>query len=244
MKNRIPNGHWLITRACAHRGLHGGGIPENSKLAFIKAIENGYPIETDIQLTSDLVPVCFHDDDLTRMTGDSRRIWDTPFEEVQNLRLANSDERVPTFEEFLKLVDGKVPLLIEIKSQPNNDEVCKKVVELLDGYKGEFAIQSFDPRVMGKIKELRPQIIRGQLMDKDRHKGLSWFTDKLLSSGILNFMSKPDFINMNQKYIPLSKCLARGKRVLCWTVRSEEEESKILNFVDGFVFENIVPKLK
>ena len=244
MKNRIPDGHWLITRACAHRGLHGGEVPENSLIAFIKAIENGYPIETDVQLTSDLVPVCFHDDDLTRMTGDSRRIWDTPFAEVQNLRLASSDERVPTFEEFLKLVDGKVPLLIEIKTQPHNKEVCQKVVELLDGYKGEFAIQSFDPRVMGEIKKLRPQILRGQLMDKDRHRGLSWITDKLLSSGFLNFISKPDFINMHQKYVPVSKCLARGKRVLCWTVRSEEEESKILGKVDGFVFENIVPKLK
>lgn len=244
MKNRIPDGHWLITRAVAHRGLHGKNVPENSRLAFIKAIDGNYPIETDVQLTSDLVPVCFHDDDLGRMTGVNSRIWDVSFEELRKLRLGESDEIIPTFEEFLKLVDGKVPLLIEIKSQPNNKEVCKKVVELLEGYKGEYAIQSFDPRVMGEIKKLKPDVLRGQLIDRDRHKGISWIVDKLLAHGLLNFISKPDFINMSHKYLPVSKRLARGKKVLCWTVQNEEIEQKALAYVQGYVFENIEPKLK
>ena len=244
MKNRICDGHWLVTKACAHRGLHGKTVPENSLLAFEKAIEQGYPIETDVQLTKDLVPVCFHDDDLGRMTGLNSRIWDVDYADLQKLRLAGSDEKIPTFEEFLRFVDGKVPLLIEIKSQPHNKEVCQKVVNMLDGYKGEYAIQSFDPRVMGEIKKLRPEILRGQLMDKDRHEGVSWLVDKLLSNGFLNFLSKPDFINMNQKYLPVSKGVARGKRVLCWTVRSFEEEQKALPYVEGYVFENITPKLK
>lgn len=244
MKSRIPDGHWLITRACAHRGLHGNDVPENSIFAFEKAIENGYPIETDVQLTKDLVPVCFHDDHLDRMTGFSSRIWDVDYADLQKLRLANSEQKIPTFEEFLKLVDGKVPILIEIKTQPHNKEVCQKVVDLLKGYKGEFAIQSFDPRVMGEIKKLNPEILRGQLMDKDRHEGVSWLVDFMLSNGFLNFLSKPDFINVNHKYLPLGKRLARGKKVLCWTVRCQEEEQKALPFVQGYVFENITPKLK
>ena len=245
MKNRIQDSHWLINRASAHRGFHGNGIPENSKPAFEKAIELGYPIETDVQLTSDLVPVCFHDDTLNRMTGKDARIWDVSFEELRSLRLADTDEQVMTFEEFLNLVDGKVPLLIEIKSQPpHNEDVAKKVIELLKGYKGEFVIQSFDPRIMKIIRKIAPSIIRGQLIEPEKNEKVKSLTHFILSHGLLNFMSKPDFINYNAQYLPLSKRMKRGKRVLCWTIRSEEEEKMALPFVEGYVFENIDPKLK
>ena len=245
MKNRIKDGHWLITRASAHRGFHGNGIPENSKGAFEKAIELGYPIETDVQLTSDLVPVCFHDDTLNRMTGKDGRIWDISYEEVKKLTLADSNEQIMTFEEFLTLVDGRVPLLVEIKSQPpHNEDVARKVVDLLKGYKGEYVIQSFDPRIMKIIRKLDPTIIRGQLIDGERNESLKPLTNFILSHGLLNFMSKPDFINYNFVSLPLSRRLKRGKRVLCWTIRNEEDEKKSLPFVEGYVFENIVPKLK
>ena len=58
----------------AHRGLHGNGIPENSVPAFLKAIEAGYAIETDVRLSKDGVPVVFHDDTLVRMTGRNGRV--------------------------------------------------------------------------------------------------------------------------------------------------------------------------
>ncbi len=246
MKSRIQDGHWLITKASAHRGFHGNGIPENSKAAFEKAIELGYPIETDVQLTSDLVPVCFHDDTLNRMTGMDARIWDVAFEDLRTLRLAKTDEQIMTFAEFLELVGGRVPLLIEIKSQKggNNAVISQKVLELLDGYKGEFVIQSFDPRVMAFIRKAKPEIIRGQLIDGGRNESLNPITNFILSNGLLNFKSKPDFINYSFNHLPLKKRIAKGKRVLCWTVKTEEEESFSLPFVDGYVFENIVPKLK
>ena len=245
MKTRIQEGHWLITRACAHRGFHGNGIPENSRASFEKAIELGYPIETDVQLTSDLVPVCFHDDTLDRMTGKNARIWDVSYSELCTLSLAGTQEKIMTFEEFLGFVNGRVPLLIEIKSQPpHNEDVAKKTLELLKDYKGEYVIQSFDPRIMKIIRKLRPEIIRGQLIDGGRNKSLKPLTNFILSHGLLNFMSKPDFINHSFNHLPLSKRMTRGKRVLCWTIRNEEEEEKSLPFVEGYVFENIVPKLK
>ncbi len=244
MKNRIAQDHWLINRASAHRGFHGKGIPENSILAFEKAIELNYPIETDVQLTSDLVPVCFHDDTLVRMTGKDSRIWDVSFEELSSLRLDNTDQKIPAFEEFLRLVDGKVPLLIEIKSQPHNKEVCQKVVDLLKDYKGEYVIQSFDPRVMGEIRKLAPHIIRGQLINKARNKNLSYVTDKALACGLLNFISKPDFINVDFGHLPLKGRLKRNKRILCWTIRNEEDEKIALNHADAYVFEFITPKRK
>lgn len=244
MKSRINENHWLITRAAAHRGFHGNGIAENSKSAFLKAIELNYPIETDIQLTKDGVPVCFHDDNLKRITGIDSLVLDKTLAEIKELEILDSGEKILTFEEFLTLVDGKVPLLIEIKTQKDNELIVEKTLNLLNSYKGEFVIQSFDPRVMRLVRKANPKIIRGQLMCSARHKNVSLLTDRILSNGLLNFLSKPDFINMNKDYLPVSKRIAKGKKILCWTIRNEEDEQKVLKFVDGYVFENITPTLK
>ena len=244
MKTRIQDGHWLIKTACAHRGLHGNGIPENSVSAYKKAIENGYPIEMDVQLTSDLIPVCFHDDNLKRITGKDALIWNTSFQEVSSLNILDTDEKIITFEEFLKLVSGQVPLLIELKSQPKNNQIlAQKVLEILKDYKGEYVIQSFDPRLMKFIRKLDPKVIRGQLIDGGK-TAINPVLRFILSNGLLNFMSKPDFINYSFQKLPLKNRIARGKRVLCWTIRTQKEEEFCLPFVEGYVFENITPKLK
>lgn len=244
MKNRISNNHWLINRAAAHRGFHGNGIPENSRGAFLKAIELDYPIETDVQLTKDLVPVCFHDDTLERMTGVKSYIWDLTYEELKKLTLANTQEKIMTLYEFLSLVNERVPLLIEIKNQRENKIAVEKTLNALKTYKGEFVIQSFDPRIMGMVRKQNPEIIRGQLITKWRSPSISYLTYKLLAHGLLNFISRPDFVNVDQNDLPVSKRMSRGKKVLCWTIRSEEEEKKVLPYVSSYVFENITPKRK
>ena len=94
------------------------------------------------------------------------------------------------------------------------------------------------------IRKIAPSIIRGQLIEPEKSERVTPLTHFLLSHGLLNFMSKPDFINYNAKYLPLSRRMKRGKRVLCWTIRCEEEEQKALPYVESYVFENIEPKLK
>ena len=113
MKTRIKDDFWLLKSPVAHRGLHGNGIPENSAAAFENAIKNDYPIEMDIQLTSDCVPVVFHDDNMKRMTGVDANVQTKTLAEVKQMCLADTDERIMTFEEFLDFVDGRVPLVIE-----------------------------------------------------------------------------------------------------------------------------------
>ncbi|MBO4323636.1 MAG: glycerophosphodiester phosphodiesterase, partial [Clostridia bacterium] len=140
---RIADNSWIINRPIAHRGLHGGEIPENSKAAYQNAIDNGYPIEMDIQLTFDGKLVCFHDDNMARMTGVNSFVWDKTLEEIRGMRLANTEEGIMTFGEFLSFVDGRVPLMIEIKTTARYKEVAEKTVEALKDYKGEFAVQSF-----------------------------------------------------------------------------------------------------
>lgn len=242
-KCRIEKDHWLLKTPVAHRGLHSpeSGVPENSMKAYAAAIENGYPIEMDIQLTKDNVLVCFHDDTLSRMTGVDAFVRDKTFEEVRAMRLAGTNEIIPTFDEFLAFVGGRTPIVIELKSQKNRGIIADETIKRLDNYKGDFVVQSFDPFIVREFRKKRPQFIRGQLVDKDRHEGLSWITDKLLGMAFFNFTVKPDFINMNVKYLPVKGKMIKNRRLICWTARSEEDRKKAEKYADNYIFEGIRP---
>ncbi|MDY2714885.1 MAG: glycerophosphodiester phosphodiesterase family protein [Candidatus Borkfalkiaceae bacterium] len=241
MKSRINEDFWLMKTPVAHRGLHEDGKPENSLPAFENAIKNGYPIEMDIQLTSDHIPVVFHDDYMERMTGEKKYIRDVSLEDVKKMRLGGTDEGIMTFEEFLNFVDGRVPLVIEYKTQRDKGIIADKTLPLLDKYKGEFVVQSFDPTIVRELRLKRPGWIRGQLICKDRHKNVKWLTDRLLAHGLLNFLSKPDFINMNVKYLPLPRAMKKNRKVISWTIRTEEEKQKAEKYADNYIFEHIRP---
>lgn len=236
---RIADNSWIINRPIAHRGLHGGDIPENSKAAYQNAIDNGYPIEMDIQLTFDGKLVCFHDDYMVRMTGVDAFVWDKTLEEIRGMRLANTEEGIMTFEEFLSFVSGRVPLMIEIKTTARYKEVAEKTVKALKDYQGEFAVQSFDPRIMKVVRELRPDIIRGQLICRKRHENVARIKDFLLRNGLLNFLSKPDFINMNVDCLPVPKRIKGNRTVLSWTIRNEADKEKAEKYADNCIFEHI-----
>ena len=202
---------------------------------------SGYPIETDVQLTKDNALLCFHDDSLKRMTGVDSLIWDKTFEEARALKLAETEEVIPTFDELLSFVDGRVPLVIEYKTQPDKEIIVDKTLPYLDKYKGEFVVQSFDPLIVKTLRKRRPEFIRGQLICQDRHKEQKWIIDRMLAHGLFNCFSKPDFINMNLKWLPVSKAMKRGKRLICWTVRSDEDRQKAEKYADNYIFEYIRP---
>ena len=239
MKSRIKRDSWILQRPIAHRGFHGNGAPENSAEAFKRAIVNNFPIETDLQITKDGGIVCFHDDSAERMTGEKRLLSEMTVEEIKNLRLDNTEEQILTFEEFLRLVDGKVPLMIEIKTQKRYKELAYKAVKILEGYNGEFAVQSFDPRIMAEVRKLAPDILRGQLITKTKHGTVSYLTYKILANGLLNFLSKPDFINMELKFIPVPRRIRGRADVICWTVRNEEDLKKAKKYGVNCIFENM-----
>ena len=173
------------------------------------------------------------------MTGVDAFIWDKTLAEIKEMRLANTEEGIMIFKEFLSFVHGQVPLMIEIKTTARYKEVAEKTVEALKEYDGEFAVQSFDPRIMKVVKELNPEIIRGQLICRNRHKGVAWAKDFLLRNGLLCFMSDPDFINMNVEHLPVPKRIKKDRKVLSWTIRNEEDKAKADKFADNCIFEHI-----
>ena len=230
-----------MKKPVAHRGLHDAVIPENSAAAFENAIANGYPIEMDIQLTSDHVPVVFHDDNMARMTGVDVNIHDKTLAQVKEMRLAGTEQQIMTFEEFLSLIKGRVPLVIEYKTQRDKGIIVDKTLPYLDKYEGEFVVQSFDPTIVIELRKKRPDWIRGQLICQDRHKNVRWITDRMLAHGMFNIVAKPDFINMNAKYLPLSRSMKRNRRVICWTIRNDEDRLKAEKYADNYIFEHIRP---
>ncbi len=235
MKSRLNGTEWILNKPVAHRGLWNETFPENSLSAYKNAVQNGYPIEMDIQMSSDGKLFCFHDDNVKRMTGVDKDIRTMTAKEIEALNIGT--EKIPYFSEFLSAVQGKVPLLIEIKQQINKG-VEEKTIEALKNYKGEYVIQSFDPRIMLKIKKLDPSIIRGQLGCNNQNKGLKWYVARNLS---LNFLVKPDFIHYCHNDLPLKRRITNGLPLICWTVRSEEEKVKTLKYAKNYVFEKIRP---
>lgn len=231
----------------AHRGLYDNKeIPENSLTAFAKAAEAGYGIELDTHITSDGVTVVFHDDTLTRMCGVEGTIEKMTYAELCGLRLGGTDEKIPTFDEVLALVNGRVPLIVEVKGTTTDTAVCAKTAERLDNYGGEYCIESFNPFYVKWFGDNRPDVIRGQLSCRMRDgKKLSIrLRDFLLENMLLNFLSRPDFaaycIDDCDK---LSFRLARafGAVPVAWTVRSQDELEKSKRLYTSFIFEKFIP---
>lgn len=238
---------WLTSTKFAHRGLYSddGMIPENSLEAFDKAIENNYGIELDVSFTKDKKTVVFHDDNLLRMTGLNKKISDCTLEEIESLYLNGTDYKIPTFNEVLDLVDGKVPLIIEIKSNRDRDGLCNSVKNELNDYKGRFCIESFDPLIMSRIKKNMPDVIRGQLSmkftkDNKAPKSLKIALEYLL----LNFKSRPHFIAYNwidSNNLSLRILRKLGIITVAWTVNSEKALEVSNERFDTIIFEHCEP---
>ena len=234
---------WIAKTPIAHRGLHNDTVPENSLLAFELAIERDYAIEIDLQLTKDNKVIVFHDDTLDRMTTESGKLSDKTFDEIKNLTLKNSKEKIPTFEEFLSFVDGRVPVLIEIKDHKNIGVAEEKITQLLAKYKGQFAIQSFNPFVVKWFKQ-NTNFCAGILSCFFCDVKLAWYKKVLLKNLYLLKNIKSDFVsyeaNAGLGFKKLKKL--KGKLpILFWTIKSFEQMQKCKNFCDNIIFENFLP---
>lgn len=219
-------------------------LPENSYAAIKRAADLGYGIEFDVHLTKDDIPVVFHDDTLNRICGVKGNLRDYTYEELQQFRLLGTQERIPAFADILKMVDGRVPLIIEYKVEKNADKLCSICDRILSDYKGLYCIESFHPLAVRWYKIHRPNIVRGQLSEDFTKQKLNipYF---LLSHLIGNCYASPDFIAYNCKHRnELSRTICRKfyrSLSVAWTVRSQEELDKISRSFDLFIFEGFVP---
>lgn len=245
----------------AHRGLHDSqsNIPENSMAAFLKAVENGYGIELDVQLTKDGIPVIFHDEKTGRLLRDEKGavvnkvLTELTLEELERYHLLASEEKVPLFEDVLKLVDGKVPLIVELKvvnSSTDTNGLCSKADLLLQKYHGLYCVESFHPACVNWYRKNCPEIIRGQLAERPntQAKGKMCIATTIMQYLLTNFITRPNFIaynhhNRHNLSRMLCHCLFKNPAV-AWTIRSKEELEDNCKYFDYFVFEHFIPNSK
>lgn len=256
-KKKVWDHNWLFESRIAHRGLHNKeiGIIENTESAFKNAIDNGFNIETDIALTKDLQIVVFHDDDFNRLCGLDKKVYELTLEEIQNLKLDGSSDKIMSFEEMLALINGQTGLLIEFKSQgkERNKILCTEAMKFLKEYKGNYVVQSFDPFLMEIFKDKYPMIPRGQLYlkfnlkderKKEKGKGfkgfVSVFSKFLYNLKFTNCVSRPVFLDQQcENYNFICKFCRCFIKTIVWTVKDEATFKKLNNKVDNIIFENL-----
>ncbi len=236
---------WLVKDYIAHRGLHDDANPENSLGAFAKAIEEGYAIELDVQQIADGTVVVFHDSTLSRVTGKDGYVKNLLKSELCDYKLLNSNFCIPTLEEVLSLIDGQVPLLIEIKNEGKVGELEKATLNILKKYNGEYAIQSFNPYSLEWFKINAPKVWRGQLSSYFKGENLSFIKKFVLKRMLLNKkVSCPNFISYNAQNLPNRHVKIYKKLpLLAWCVRSQTEYMKVVKHCDNIIFENFEPKI-
>lgn len=212
---------WLQRQAYAHRGLHEAGVPENSLAAFAAAIDRGLGIECDIRVSADGRAIVFHDAELERLTGAAGEVAALTVGELTAQVLTGSEETIPTLRDMLELVAGRVPLLLELKtdSKTSVHKLCRAVRRDVEGYAGEIAVMSFDPRIGSWFAERVPDLPRGLVITEQGARTLSGAVKRRLSVKT----ARPQFLAYDIRDLPsrFAKKQARaGLPLLTWTVRS------------------------
>ena len=205
----------------AHRGVFDNkSVPENSLLAFQKALDMDYNIELDVQLTKDSILVVFHDESLERMCHDSRLVQDCTYEELKKLRLLDTKEKIPTLKEVLDLVNDKVVLDIEIKNTKRIQDTCDFLMEALKPYQ-KYVLKSFVPKIVRYLKKNYPSVQVGYLIDWNyQNKWLRFF----LPSRAMIAYSKADFLAIHKKLLSTSKFQSLKKKypLFLWTIKKND----------------------
>lgn len=235
----------------AHRGYYNirKKIPENSMKAFAAAIEHGYGIEMDVRLTRDGVPVVIHDSGLLRLSGAECRVEDSTREELRQYFLSKTEEKIPDLEEALALVDGQVPVLLDLKPEDENyGMLCSRVSRVLDGYDGVFAVQSADPMAVRWFRNRRPEYIRGQVMEYGERCGCGaacTVSNFVRHNLLTNFLTAPDFVTCNvEDRTNLSLRLCRflyRVQTMEWGIHDLEGYELVKTDESLVIFEDIEP---
>jgi glycerophosphoryl diester phosphodiesterase len=235
---------WLFKTPIAHRGLHDNiTVPENSLAAFESAVDKGYPIELDVQLLNDGHLAVFHDTYLSRMTNQRGTILKKNSKQIKKIKLLDTFNTIPLLDEVLQMVNGKVPLLIEIKNRKRVGKLEGKLVELLNCYNGEYAIESFNPLSVKWFRENAPDISRGQLSGAiGTGRGIK--NRVLIRGAFFRIFTRPDFIAYDIRYLPsrkVSHLREIGFPVIGYTAKSKDSFNNALKYCDNIIFEGFLP---
>lgn len=238
----------FLKRPIAHRALHGPGAPENSREAVRRAVAAGYGIEIDLQLSSDAVSMVFHDDALERLTDEVGPVCARDAQALAGIGLTGGNEGIPNLREICAIVGGAVPLLIELKDQSggsggSDGALEAATAEVLKAYSGPVAVMSFNPDQVARMAKLLPDVPRG-LTTCDFNPE-HW--PKMPEPVGAYLRGIPDFDRVGGSFVShdrrdlgserIAELKGQGVPVLCWTIRSPEEEAEARRVADNVTFE-------
>lgn len=231
---------FLNKRIISHRGIHDNKkIYENTLEAIKKAKEKNYIIEIDIHITRDNKIVVFHDANIKRITNVDKIVEESTYQELNQQNIIH----IPLLEEVLELVDGKVPLLIEIKQFNKIGRLESKFMDIIQKYKGEYAIQSFNPKVLLWFKKHYPCILRGQLSSKYENKKLPYIKKFILKNMLFNIITKPNFISYKYNELSLKQIKKYKKKnifIFGWTVTNKQDYNYYIKYFDNLICEKFI----
>ena len=240
---------WLTARPIAHRGLHDARrrIIENTRSAFAAAIDANYAIECDLQISRDGEALVFHDETLDRLIEGKGLVCAHTAAELKSMRFKSGADPIQSLSELLAQVQGRVPLVIELKSiWDGNAALARRAVEAIKDYDGAFAFMSFDPKAMATVRLLAPDMARGIVADRVTHSDYDILPVKE-RIGLREFGhiedTQPDFISYHWRdlpYPPVSQFRETGRPVICWTIRSQEDAAVARRYADQITFEGFL----
>lgn len=219
----------------AHRGLHDNKkLPENSMAAFANAVSHGYGIEFDVYLTDEGTLIVHHDPSLERSCGVKLHPEKIKNADLDKYRLFGTDERIPLFRDVLKLVDGKVKLIIEVKVTKKYVETCTAVLEALKDYKGDYCLESFDPRAVLFMQNKRPDLLVGQLYDPNPIQRL--YCRRMKTHEKAAFLAA-SVKTLNSKFYSKVQAKDPSVAIVTWTIRTADQLKLAKEKADNFIFE-------
>lgn len=235
---------WFARRPIAHRGLHDEELPENTVPAFEAAAEAGYALELDVHLTSDQQVVVFHDETLDRLTSERGPLSARTCAELGALKVADSQATIPSLANVLEAVERRVPVLVEIKNEGDPGTLEAKVAEVLAGYRGQVAVQSFNPMTLRWFRQHAPKYARGLLASDFDDTKLARYKKFVLRRLLLAPLVAPAFIGYDIECLPYwAPAVVRrlGIPVVAWTVKTEDALVRARKTADNVIFEHIRP---
>jgi glycerophosphoryl diester phosphodiesterase len=248
----MPGLEWLTARPVGHRGLHdaAAGVIENTASAFRAAIDGGFSIETDLQISADGEAMVHHDFALGRLTLGSRQLAAMTAVGLKEVPFKATSDRIMTLGELCDVVAGRVPLVIELKSRFDGDRrLVARAAEVLKSYAGPAALMSFDPGPIEALRAIAPGLPRGIVAER-YYKDSEWYELSDSQKRSLAFLlhvprTRPHFVAYHVKDLPsLGPWLARhvfGLPLLAWTVRTPEDRTCAERWADQMIFEGFRP---
>lgn len=228
---------WLTAQPFAHRGLHGLGIVENCRAAFEAAVARGHGIELDVQASRDGEAIVFHDYELARLTGEKGRVRERTAAELRTIALRGTGEMIPTLGDIVRLVDSRVPMLVEIKAPTARvGTLCASVLRAVRGYPGVMAVMSFNPEVGRWFWNNGRGITRGLVVTERRPRQAHGIERRLSL-----WRARPHFLAYDVEDLPSEfarEQRRRGLPVLTWTVRGQDQRERARAEADQIIYED------